>query len=798
MKKITAVIFVSAFVAFAQQLSPDQLQTLSKIQSQQTGVSTTQGKSSAINLQGQSTTLNNIPGSDALRARQEMLERIRNDSIRMTWIADSLRLVDSLRVAYGDTTIKMNLDTATAPLFFDEFADSVKKFERLTRKMFGDSLKVFGEDFFFIATELLVAPNIGPVNFEYKLGVGDEIIIQIWGDVQITESLIVGRNGTISPTGIGQLNVAGLSIKDVKKTLLQKFSKIYSGVKNGATNATTFVDVTTGNLRQKNIIVVGEVQFPGNYLIPSTAGAVSAIAKAGGPTENASLRNVLIRRSGADKVDSIDLYGYFLTGKITDMTPLADFDVILVSPVEKRVVVDGAVRRPAQYELKDGETFADLFRFCGGLLPEAFTKNIIVERTNPGVERQSYTIKEDEFAKFHPQKNDFVFIDFVDKLNNTVSIEGAIKRPGLWSFEEGMKISDLVEQAGGVLEEFFGDRVVVLRTHEDMKRETLSANIKEILDGNKESDLLLQKWDVVKVSSIWDLQQREFIEIYGQVKNPGKYFMREGMNVQDAILLAGGFTQEAYKESVEISRIISSDINKGNKINYKRINISADFFKSSTYELQHSDVVFVRQDAKKKPQEIVYLGGEFCFPGFYAKINDNESVLSLINRAGGFKESAYLDGVTFKRSKDSIGQVGIDFHNLFLKNKLRENIVLEHGDSIFAPTMPKTVNIGGSVNNPTATKFIEKKSVGHYVNRAGGLTLLGSRGVIYVIRANGEVRQVKLRDKNAINAGSQIFAVDGPPPRERNPQIALAALSAFTATATATVTIMVQLQNLNK
>jgi protein involved in polysaccharide export with SLBB domain len=398
-------------------------------------------------------------------------------------------------------------------------------------------------------------------------------------------------------------------------------------------------------------------------------------------------------------------------------------------------------------------------------------------------------LKEEDFTKLYPQKNDVVFVDFIDKLDNTVSIEGAVKRPGLLSFEEGMKISDVIEQAGGVLEEFFGDRVVVLRTYDDMKRETFSANIKEILDNNQQADLPLQKWDVVKVLSIWDLQQKEYIEIYGEVKNPGKYFMRDGINVQDAIFLAGGFTQEAYRDTVEISRIISSDINKGNKVSYKRMNVSADFFKESTYELKHADVVFVRRDAKNKPQEIIYLGGEFCFPGYYAKIDQNEDVLNLIKRAGGFKETAYLDGVTFKRTKDSIGQIGIDFYSLFVKNRKKENIILEHGDSIFAPTLPKTVNIVGSVNNPTAAKHAKNKSVGHYINRAGGLTILGKRGMVYVMRANGEVRQVKLYDKSTVNAGSQIFATDGEP-RVKNPSLVIAAFSALATTMTAVATFL--------
>ena len=779
MKKVIVLILISAFTIWAQRLD------MQKIEAQSTATSAEEL------LQSQSTTLDVFPGQQELRLKEKELERIKLDSIRMMWKADSLRLIDSLRIMYGDTTIKMDLDTGIV-LKFDELLVEEKKFERLDNNL--SELKIFGEDFFNMASELLVVPNIGPVNSGYKLGVGDEIIIQIWGDVQITESLIVGRNGTISPRGIGQQNVAGLSIKEIKNILTQRFSKIYSGVKNGGSNATTFVDVTTGNLRQKSVIVVGEVLKPGNYLIPSTAGVVSAIAKAGGPTQSATLRNVIIRKSGSEKIDTVDLYNYFLTGKVNDPITLSDFDVILINPVSKRVIADGAVRRPGQYELKDGETFEDLFNFCGGILPEAYTKNILIERTTPGVERKSYTVKEEDIAKISPQKNDYVFIDFIDKFHNTITIEGAVKRPGIWGFEEGMKISDLIDLAGGVLEEFFGDRVQVLRTHEDMRKEILSVNLKDIFDGLEKANLELQKWDVVKVSSIWDLRQRRFIEIYGEVKNPGKYFLREGMVIQDIILLAGGFNPTAYQDTVEISRIIDSDIQKGNKSVYERINISTDFFKLNTNELQHMDVIFIREDSKKKPQEIVYLGGEFLFPGNYAKTNENESVKDLIIRAGGFKESAYLDGTTFKRSKDSIGQIGINFYDLFVKNKLNENIILEHGDSIIASTIPKTVVIGGSVNSPTATKYLEKKSVGYYISRAGGLTLLGQRGTVYIIRANGEIRQVSLSDRKAINAGSQVFAVDGPPPRERSPQLIITAISGAVSTLTASVTLLIMIR----
>ena len=726
-----------------------------------------------------------FPSDAELAEYLSVLERMRLDSLQTT---ENFRLLSG---NVGD----LNLDTEKtldSNVLFDELAAEFSPRERITDPTI--NLRVFGSDFFRMANELLVIPNMGPVNSEYKLGVGDEVVIQIWGDVQSTESLIIGRNGAITPTGLGQQRVAGLSVAEAKKMLVQRFSRIYSGVRNGAPNATTFIEVTPGTLRQKSVIVVGEVRNPGNYLIPSTAGVIAAIARAGGPTDNASLRNVYIRRGGADKLDSIDLYNFFLTGKITDSTTLADYDVILVNPVQKRVAVDGAVRRPAQYELKDNETFEDLFRFSGGLLAEAFTRNITIERTNPGVERKSYTIDKEDFSRIFPQNNDFVFIDFIDKINNTVSIEGAVQRPGFWAFREGMKVRELIELAGGVLDDFFGDRIEILRTNANLEREVLSLNVKNLLNGIGD-DLELQKWDIVKVFSIWDLQHREYIDVYGEVKNPGRYFLRKGMNIQDIILLAGGFNRDAYKDTVEISRIISSDTHRGNKVGFKRVNISEDFFKQSTNPLKHRDVVFVRKNSENRPQEIIFLGGEFRFPGYYAKMTTDETLQSLINRAGGFNNNAYLDGTIFRRSKDNTGQIAINFEDLFNKGKTREDIILEHGDSIIAPTISRTVGVDGAVNRPTTVKFVEGKSVRHYLNMAGGMTDLGKKGTIHVVRANGEVRKVRKSDTKAVNAGTEIFVVEGKV-KERNPQNLLASMTAISSIAMTTMMILVMRKDL--
>jgi len=720
------------------------------------------------------------------------------------------RLLDSLTMRHlgfdtdsletlGLEIISATLDTLL--LLYDESEIEFLTRERLDQTTLNNSsLRPFGRDFFRIANERFLTLNMGPVNADYILGVGDEIVIQIWGEVQSTERHTIDRNGTINATGIGQVVLAGRNLREARQMLLQRYSRIYSGVRNGAPNATTFIEITTGTLRQKSVIVVGEVGRPGNHLIPSTAGVIHAIARAGGPTNNASLRNVVIRRRGAageDAVDTVDLYNFFLNGIITDTITLADFDVILLNPIEKYVHITGAVRRPGRYELREGETFADLVRFAGGFLPEAHTQNISIERTTVGQQRQNYVLSEEELSRSIPKSNDFLTIDFVDRVNNTVSIEGAVERPGVWGFSEGMRISDLLNLSGGVLEDFFGERIILIRTDENFEKQILAVNMENVLNGR--SDIPLQKWDVVRVFSIWDLQFHQYVDIFGMVERPGRYFLRAGMTIQDILLLAGGFTKGAFRENVEISRIISQNQHEGNRTSPTRVNISAGFFTHNTHELQHQDVIFVRQDVRVQDQEIIYLGGEFLFPGHYAKISRDETLVQLIRRAGGFRESAYLEGTTFTRSKNNIGQVAVDFERWFGNNRrVRQDvsIVLEHGDSIIAVTNPKTVVIGGSVNSPTAVRFVEGQSVRHYINRAGGLTLAGQRGSIYAIRANGEVREVRrMRDRNIINSGTHLFAVDGPPPRERQPQLVIAALSTLTTTLLTATTIFIMLDN---
>ncbi len=636
-------------------------------------------------------------------------------------------------------------------ILYNQYLDIDEKSKFYQRSVLNDvPLKRFGEE--FIRSLKSSYPKFGPINPSYRIGYGDEISISIWGEVQSKEKFTVDREGRISPQGIGVVSVAGRSIDDIKKTLIARYSQIYSGVRNGQSNASTFVEVTLGELKSKQVFVVGNVANPGTYTIPSTAGVLGALAFAGGPSSTGSLRAIVIKR-GSRTIDTVDCYDYLLSGRIDEKTSLADMDVIVVPTIQKKVAIGGAVYTPAIFELKQNEDFSDLLKYAGGYLPEAYTRSFNVTRTLNHDQRNTMTIFDSDSLRM--MANDSLVIPFVDNVVNTVSIEGAVKRSGNYGVYPGMTLKNLIEMADGVSDDYFVDRAEVIRTYENFDKEIIAVKIGELLNGNKDEDVVLKKWDIVKIFSKWDIKYRHYVSIHGEVRKPGKYFLRDSMTVQDLILLAGGFTNKAYKDTVELSRVIAKDRSAGNVTRSISIGGGESFYQKSSDFLEHMDNIFIRENSTIKEQEVVYLKGEFSYPGFYAKRSDDETLLSLIKRAGGIKQSAYLEGARFIRGKDSLGIVAINVKRLIEKERIQDDIILESGDTLFIPTVPKTVVVDGAVNYPTSVKFEPGKKIRYYTQRAGGFSSDANVKSIYVILANGEVRQVKKRS-SVVNAGSAV------------------------------------------
>ena len=735
---------------------------------------------------------------------QDMIDSLKAEQIKKNFSRTSSSGLDISEESYSDLDLEetqntidsmeevedneiVSMDTVINEKYNE--LDTVNNYNiRLGVDSTNSSLDVFGLNFI---KNLKNSPNnLGPVNPSYRVGVGDEIVLIMWGGVEFTQTMVVNRIGTISPKGVGQFSVAGMSITEIKKSLIKRLSKVYSGVNYGKSSATTFVDVAIGHLRKKQVYIVGDVENPGSYSVSSLVGPLGILSYAGGPTKKGSMRDIYISRD-SKIIDTVDLYNFLLNGKINDTVAIADQDVVIVPPIKTKVAISGAVHRPSIYELKNNESLADLLKYAGGFIPEAYTVSCNITRTFANNERRLITIDSiGDGSDVIIKKNDIVEIGFVDSVNNKIVVEGAVKRAGEFACTKGIRLLDAINLAGGVSEDYFPDRIEVLRTYENFNKEIIAVNLGELLKSpNSDKNITLRKWDIIKVYSKWNFENRKFVMISGEVARPGKYFLRDSMTVQDLILLAGGFTEKAYKKTIELSRIEDNSKVDGNIIGITRIDVDIDFYKSNSTLLKNMDNIFIKENSSLKEQEIVYLGGEFIYPGYYSKISDDETLLSLINRAGGLKKSAYLDGARFTRSKRTVGTVAINLKKLMKKGSVKEDIILEDGDSLVIPTEPKTVRVIGSVNYPTSVKYLKGANVSYYIKRAGGFASNANKKSIYVMLANGEVKQTG-RHKKSVNAGSTI-TIPEKPFEEKVPFNWMAFTQALLGIATATVSIMV-------
>src|SRR3989441_4038118 len=249
--------------------------------------------------------------------------------------------------------------------------------------------EVFGVDVFQWTTTQFLPLLAGPVPADYRLGPGDNLVLILTGDVELTYSLPVTREGFVLIPQVGQVHVANLTLDQLRDVLYTRLGRVYSGVRRGA-NATTRFDVTVANVRANQVYVVGEVSQPGAYQISSLGTVFTALYAAGGVTERAKLRGVEGQRLGKT-VATLDLYDYLLRGDTRADVRLETGDVIFVPIHESRVRMSGAVLRPAVYETKTGETLADIITDAGGFRPDAALERVKVMRGVPADARGTPT-----------------------------------------------------------------------------------------------------------------------------------------------------------------------------------------------------------------------------------------------------------------------------------------------------------------------------------------------------------------------------------------------------------------------
>ena len=512
-----------------------------------------------------------------------------------------------------------------------------------------DSL-LFGSKLFFQKNrKLSFEPSLNqatPKN--YILGPGDLIYVDIYGQSEKYYEATVNPEGSILLDNIGLIAVSGKTIEAAEGIIKNRVGAFYTGL--SGSNPQTFLQVTLGNVKTIKVHILNEVRLPGTFTLSAFSTVFNALYAAGGPSDKGTLRAIQLIRNNK-KIAEIDVYDLLINGTANLDVQLQDQDVILVNPYLARVKVMGEVKRPLVFEVTPEDNLEDILRFAGGFTDLAFKDRISISRIS-GNQRSISDVYQNQLGLFSLKGGDEVTVGrIIDRYTNRIQIKGAVFRPGIFSLTEGLTLTQLIKNADGLKGDAYTQRASILRTKGDLSSEVLEVNLQAVLEGRQE-DVVLQREDVIRISSIYDVQNERYIQILGEVKRPGTYPYAAGMTPEELILIAGGLQESANIKDIEIaSRLEDSDSGTLSDIITTSINPDLSF-NPNAISLAPFDQVIVRKRANFTMQRLVSVEGQVNSPGIFAIQTSVDRISDLIKRAGGVNQFAYTKGATLIRKTE--------------------------------------------------------------------------------------------------------------------------------------------------
>ena len=635
------------------------------------------------------------------------------------------------------------------------------------------SISLFGYDF-FSNSKVSFTPSVNiAVPKNYQIGPGDEIMIDLWGASEITYKATVNNSGSIQINGIGFVFINGFTLENASKKIISKLKTKHAGISADSNSYNKInTNITVSKIRTVQVNIIGEVKTPGTYALNSLSTVLNALYVAGGPTKMGTFRDVQLVRANK-VVATLDIYQYMLSGTQEGNLKLQDQDVLLVKPYKNLVSVEGAVKRAGIYELKDGQTLAELAEYFGGFTPIAYTNLLTVERLN-GTQKEIREVAFTEAKDFIMQGGDKLVVqEILDRYENKITIQGEVYRPGSFEMFEKMTLKTLIEKAEGITPEAFLLRGLLVRTFDDTNKENIAFSVSEILNGS--STIVLQARDQVRIFNKEELREKRTITIAGAVNTPNTFDFVDKLQIEDVIAMSGGLERGADPQVISISRRLKDGSFKTLSEVYA---VSSDenlaINNGTPFYIEPFDVIDVRYSKGYTAQKNVSISGEVKYSGSYTLINKNERISDLIERAGGFTEFAYLKGAALirktknkyaidilKNMDKNLGdesnldalkemeanatefKVGIDL-KMILENKGSDiDMYLREGDQLLIPSKRQTVKVSGMVLKPSLVQYKEGLSLRKYIFKSGGFADTAKKTKIYVSYANGDIKTVK-------------------------------------------------------
>lgn len=644
----------------------------------------------------------------------------------------------------------------------------------------------FGYQLFTGSTGTLAPATDIPVPPEYVLGPGDELQMQLYGSRNDTLSLVVDRNGVIEIPNVGSLSVAGLSFVQARALIAEQLHKKSIGVT---------ASITMGKLRSIRVFVLGDANHPGSYLVSGLSTMSYALLTAGGVSKNGSMRHIQLKRN--DKtVQELDLYDFLLKGNSRADVRLMPGDVIFIPPIGPVIGVAGQATRPAIYELRDEKNVQDVMKIAGGALADADVAHMQIDRLNKDGDRNILDLGMQDTVAV--QNGDILIMYAIPGMRaDTVSLLGHVKRPGKYGWQKDMKLSSLIGTTDDLLPGAFLDYALIERT-DPLTRDVSTVRValdKLLVQKDQQADVLLKPDDNVYVFAKSAIDPLNVVAISGQVVNPGQYPYTDSMRLTDLLFAAGGPDEESYLKVAELTRyeVIDGQRRQGSHFEVNLADaIAGD--PNANILLKPHDELFIRTISNWRANAQIDLKGEIKYPGKYS-FQEGEHLSSVLQRAGGYTDQAYLNAAIFTResvrqdqqkqitdlarradaeiarmqdsagllkddmlraralgkiesaqriadqlkSVQATGRIVIELSDIQKLKGTSFDIALRDGDKLIVPKRPDEIMVLGEVYNQTAFVYRDGMKRDDYLTMAGGPDRNADTEHMYVVRANGMI-----------------------------------------------------------
>jgi len=538
-----------------------------------------------------------------------------------------------------------------------------------------------------------------PAGPDYIVGPGDGLAINLWGGVSQRITRTVDRQGRISLPESGPLPVSGHTLAEVQQTVQKVLRANYRDVS---------ADISLSRLRSVRVYVVGDVAAPGAYDISSLSTPLNALFAAGGVADNGSLRSIKHYR-GSKLIEEVDVYDLLLHGVRSEMAHLESGDTLLVSPTGPQVTVEGMVRRPAIYELRNEKSLAEALDLAGGILPAAALQHIEVQRLVAHDKRTMLTLDISatsdtdsitrQLSAFKIQDGDQIHIFPIAPYNESaIYLQGHVLRPGRYSYSDDMKVTDLVRSYADLLPEPAGHYAEIVRLNPPDYRPSVESFDLAAALANPATAPKLQAHDTIRVFGRYDFEPSPQVWIGGEVATPGTYATSGQIRLRDAIYLAGGVAPDASLDSAQLFRT-----QPDGTLRILSVNLGGALSgnPADNVLLESRDRLLVHRNTAQVSPATVDIRGEVSKPGRYP-LTTNMHVEDLIHVAGGLTRTADPVNANLTRYAAADPERGAS-QNLSVSlsalssGDATQNKLLRDGDVLTIPQNPGWNDVGASV-----------------------------------------------------------------------------------------------------